>query len=214
MRAYEDRERESQLEQFIVALVEVGALPREFPLHYRFVNSRAEYEKQNEAHWKWLRNWPRENNLYIWGPTGTGKTHACCCAMLDYAARGKSIGMTSGYDLAETGMAARFNERARNAMREWCNVDILLVDDVDKARWDERTLPVLQHVMDKRSLFKAPRRVTIFTSNASPVAFKRLLVSAAPQENLSYVEAILSRLNPCDKLEFVGESLREKATQP
>lgn len=153
----------------------------------------------------WTRARESTRNLWLYGPAGVGKSHLARCILTDYIlTTGKRAGEVSTRRVIKT--AARFDE-GRGIFELWEAVPVLLLDDIDKARWTEDALTSLWELLDTRN---AEGHRTLVTANMAPADFGAFL-RARVQGNRSLVSSTLDRLNPLDAVELTGRSLR--ATQ-
>lgn len=168
--------------------------------------SKIEVEEINVLAWSELRGWNGQANLYLWGPPGVGKTFGAQIAITKFA-------LDTGFTIAGDTLSMiiqdvnSWNEPRYRAQRMLA-AHVLLLDDIDKVTWSPRNLEAFQHIMDRRE--KCGGR-TVVTSNVSPTGFAQILKAACPPDNTSFAEAILSRFNPCTKIELFGVSQRRKA---
>jgi DNA replication protein DnaC len=160
-------------------------------------------EKECAAAIAQAREWNGKSNVYIHGKIGCGKTHLAR-RLLCHARRSIkgvfSIGEISAYDFTR----AIFDKKS--AMLDVTkSVHVLLIDDMDKAPWNEFTLCELKGVLDKRSDKKLP---TILTSNWNASGIINDFLLPRCPENHSLVHSIFDRLKPVVKIHVSGESLR------
>jgi len=169
--------------------------------------SDPDVEIQSPDSWDMLRNWDGSTNLFLWGAPGVGKTYAAQLAL-------NEIALTRGLPIAAESAAAMVHELNRFG-REWHTSRILaapymLLDDVDKVSWSSAAIDAILHVLDRRE--KIGGR-TILTANVAPQDFVAVVQKSCPAQNSSMAGAILDRLNPCTKVEFIGESHRRQLKQ-
>lgn len=172
--------------------------------HFReasFARSREDVEAQNPEAWKSAREWALRDNLYIHGHIGTGKTFlALCCLRKPFVA---------GYDVAETTARqfVRTSDLFRdpwNLMESWKAVDVLLLDDFDKATWNLDRIDALWELLNAR--MSAGRR-TIMTGNVS-LHDMNVMMRESAAANTARADAALERLKPIQQIEMKGKSLR------
>lgn len=172
-----------------------------------FSTSKREIEAMNPEAWQFARAWKRAENVYIRGTVGCGKTHMAHCMMRK--------AFVAGYDVAEV-TARQFVKTAdlfrdpRNMVEEWKAVDLLLVDDIDKATWNLDRIDALWELFNAR--VSAHRR-TLITANVGlrDLALMLRARTADPKTdeiNTSRADAALDRLKPIHQIEMKGKSLR------
>lgn len=183
-------------------LVSVGVVSGAFKVA-GFGRSAADIESQNPEAWKVGRAWkPTSGNLFLHGNPGTGKSFLARCLLRRGLASEMTVAEVTARRLIKN--AARFDEGQGHFAR-MCEVQLLLLDDLDKAKWDANTLPALWELLDARA--NAHKR-TIVTSNMTPQALADTLKRVAC-DNGSLAEAALNRLRPLEILEMTGESNRK-----
>lgn len=163
-------------------------------------------EDMNPEAWKNARGWLRNDNLYIYGGIGTGKTFMALCAL-----RGAFV---RGWDVAEV-TARRFCKvtdtftEGNGTFEHWKTVDALLLDDIDKARWSLDRIDALWELLDARM---AANRRTIVTGNVGPSDLLKMLRERTvdgDEKNTTRADAALERLKPVTKIELKGRSVRD-----
>jgi hypothetical protein len=179
--------------------VRKGVLLRD-TLRIRFETSNPPPE-ENASAWDSLRKWKVDINVYLWGPSGVGKSHLGRCLLNRALEQGKTIAEGSARGMVRT--AGRFDQ-GHGKVRMWGKADVLLIDDIDKGAYNEDRLSVLWELLDERSRH---RRITITTSNLDPKTLAEDLVRRVP-ENASYGTATLDRLKPLRVFGLTGLSLR------
>ncbi len=116
--------------------------------HFRsasFAESKKELEEINPEAWGMARGWTRKANLYICGPTGTGKTFMALGAL--------RRAFVQGLDVAEV-TARRFCKvsdtftEGHGLLEAWKKVDVLLFDDIDKATWKLERVDALWELLN------------------------------------------------------------------
>jgi len=164
-----------------------------------FKNSLADAEALNPEHWAWA-NGTNRDNIWACGPPGVGKSWLSYCILNRTLNNGYMSMAISGPSLSALGRSYH-SERDR-VLNMTKHVQALLIDDIDKARWQEDGITLLWEVLDAR---QRSRKQTIITSNQAPEEFIKALRKT---ENTTYIPAILDRLNPCHRMVFQGASLR------
>ena len=81
---------------------------------------------------------------------------------------------------------------------------LLLIDDIDKAEWNTKSLNYLWSLLNERSNNGCR---TIITSNVKPDNL-RSVIGAGSEGNQSTVESAMQRLHPITTIEFKGKSIR------
>lgn len=157
---------------------------------------------ENEEAWTWAKGWDMKQNVYLFGPYGTGKTYLARCLLnRAFDMGGRRIAEVSARRLVK--VAARFDE-GKGAFSLWAEADVLLLDDLDKARWTEDSLSTLWELLDTRA--NGCQR-TVMTTNMAPVNLASYMRERVPQ-NSALVSATLDRVKPVMVLELKGKSLR------
>ena len=193
----------------------------------RFANSNPRMEDYSA--YTQARAWYGEKNVFIHGHVGTGKTYMARCMMNaildrslgafranDEALRnGETRAMVSVCELSALEFC-KLSEGGYNAKGyKWLyGIGVLLIDDMDKAPWTERSLSELYQCTDRR---RNNQCATILTSNFNTSSVMRdgaevfglikQLQLRVPR-NESMISAAFDRLNPVLKLHIDGASLR------
>lgn len=132
--------------------------------------------------------------LVLWGPAGTGKTHAAYALGNRLVADGARAACWSSTALNDAFRPG--NDPTAYVTAQTC--DLLLLDDLGRERMTEWTLERLQLVLDERW---ANRRRTIITTNLDGGAFQA-----------RYGDPIVDRLrDSCWRLKIDGPSRRAPA---
>ena len=167
-----------------------------------FGESDAAIEGTNPEAWAAGRVWtPDAGNLYLWGRPGTGKSYLGRCLLHQM--------IQSGHDVAEVTarrvekVAARFDEGAGTWLR-WTQARLLLLDDIDKPKWNSGALAALWELLDTRA---SANLRTIVTANVGPREILAML-HEANVANESVADATLNRLRPLQVFKMVGGSNR------
>jgi len=197
--AAEARRRECErLDQRITELVALGDYS-DATRRCWFKRSNPAVESRNPTAWQAIRAWDGGQNLFLFGPPGTGKTHAARCILNRWLARRRTVAEISSRRVFKADRL--FDDRG--ALKRWQAVDVLLLDDIDKARWTEDALGALWELVDARCSNDVR---TICTANVAWPALGELLAAGSPH-NSALAESIASRISPA-KLEFAGDDLR------
>lgn len=170
--------------------------------------SDPELEAGNRLAWNLAKTWDRSQNLWFYGPVGTGKSFSARHIL-------KEVAGSTFQDVGETNMRSlpaaytRF-DKGNGIIDRWKEAKVLLIDDIDKATWNESAIMALFDLLeDRHPDTRAAERQTIVTSNvALPVLYERL--QKISESNSSYVRGIFDRLNPCQSIELKGASHRPK----
>jgi DNA replication protein DnaC len=171
-----------------------------------FNRSRVAIEDRNLEAWQWARNWTRNKpNAWVMGAEGTGKTFWARYVLNTALESLLSVAETRGIDINRT--AGRYS--AEESVKRWCAVDLLLIDDIDKAGWDKAGFESLWYILDRR--WDAKRR-TIITSNVKPEHMREVWRPLC-EDNPSILGTLFARLIPMDRIELTGASIRREQQQ-
>jgi len=184
----------------------------------RFIAERQQWsdpvlEAQNQGAWNRLRNneaVSNMRNLFLWGPTGTGKSYLAKCLLIHLCRMGSWVHEISARRFIRE--SQRF-EHGDELLDDLGAVKILLLDDLDKIEFTQRNINLLWQLLDdrieKHPVFIGCGYLTIITSNLSPAALYQAMVAAAP-ENVATVQALFERTLPREDIEMTGASLRRE----
>jgi len=178
--------------------------------HFRdasFSKSDKTIEAMNPEGWEMARNWLRNENLYIYGYIGTGKTFMALAALRKAFVAGLDVAETTARQFVKTSDLFRDSDNLFNA---WKHADVLLLDDIDKAHWNLDRIDALWELMNTR--MSAGRR-TIITGN---VSLRDMAITMRERTgdkedglcNTSRADAAMDRLKPIKQIELLGKSLR------
>lgn len=179
--------------------------------HFRdasFSKSDKAIEAMNPEGWEIARNWSRKENIYIHGQIGTGKTFMALAVLRKAFVAGLDVAETTARQFVKTTDLFKDSENLFNA---WKHADVLLLDDIDKARWNLDRIDALWELMNAR--MSAGRR-TIITGNLSLrdialIMRERSGDSDTNTKNTSRADAAMDRLKPIKQIELLGKSLRK-----
>ncbi|MFP4501186.1 MAG: hypothetical protein ACLFTT_09325 [Candidatus Hydrogenedentota bacterium] len=200
-RAQEARDLASQRRGRLALLQDAGLL-RESTRHMRLDSLTVDSDNRNaiQAAREWLTGGGR--GLWLHGPPGTGKS------FLGRTLLGEHYGENARL-IAEVS-APRFLRVSRDwesgelALSRLARVDLLLVDDLDKARWNDSGLASLWRLCDDRC---EGRRRSIVTSNVPA----RVLIQRCAGDLLENWTAAVDRLKPLTTVKLDGPSRRDGA---
>lgn len=142
-------------------------------------------------------------NLFICGPNGTGKTYLARYCTWNVYARTRSVSECLSEELLKE--LTRFEPNATKKTK-WYYSRLLLIDDLGNCSMDERRIITLLNLINIRSLSGA---ITIITSNWKQKALIEYF-SAAMSSNEVSVIGLFERLIPCLTIELSGESIRRE----
>lgn len=156
----------------------------------------------NPDSWYQVEGWLNSDSmgLYLYGSPGTGKTHAARCVMNQAVNAGYTIMETSAHKIIQKN--GRYSDELFNYRLE--DVAILLIDDIDKAIWNESSISILWQLLNAREDIKAR---TIITTNVPADKF-RSIFNGGDIGNGSIIESMIQRLHPITTIGFHGESVR------
>jgi DNA replication protein DnaC len=175
-------------------------MPLEFKEIRKF-KSDPEIMKVNPEAWSIFKNPGIESNYWVTGPPGTGKTYWAVCVLnwyIFYLQNAAVLPVT-----AFRGLCSDWDRT--KSFKPYMDAKILLIDDIDKIRWNYMELEALYMILDKRHNTK---RRTIITSNLDPKLVRDAWCARVP-ENETIAAAIIDRMLPMKRLVFEGESLRK-----
>jgi len=137
---------------------------------------------------------PTDDNLFLWGPCGVGKTHLLAALLHDYP-RAKFI---SAIELSRQ-FRKLDPETERALLKEFREVEILAVDDIGVGRATEFSNQILYEIIEAR--IRWGKNGLILTTNYSPEALAEKMGD----------DRLASRLaGLCRVIEIKGEDWRLK----
>lgn len=105
---------------------------------------------------------PAKNNLYLWGPTGRGKTHLAYAVAQKWLRLGKGVEILTTRELINRFRLTKPDEEVEN-VRYLVAVPVLVIDDLGVQSNSDFALDILCDILNKRGL--ADRNGLIVTSN-------------------------------------------------
>ncbi|WP_339021347.1 ATP-binding protein [Spiroplasma endosymbiont of Atherix ibis] len=168
-------------------------------LKYKNNYNKLDFKTQWDTNFKSLSTRLKEsdllnNNLYIFGNTGVGKTY-----FSQELINGRGM-YYKWYEIINDVL------NGDNKIRKYFNSDIIVIDDFLSKKPTEYNINIFYEIIDTRLENK---KQTIITTNYSPKEFKNIL------QNLGTIEHYLqnrisSRMNLFDFYEFKGNDKRKK----
>ncbi len=194
-----DRARMNRLRKKLTWL---GIVPPEFAKCCHMDSDEA-IMMENPELWEWARAWtPDMESAWYFGNRGTGKTFLARCILNALLDKGISVGELS---------AVKFNQIAKRRFYEWHEerkiygqVQVLLIEDIDKAVWTPEGMSELYSLVDER--YSNDRR-TFVTTNAT-VEWCSQQWDEASRGNASLPGTIRDRLKPIRRVKLTGTTLR------
>lgn len=105
---------------------------------------------------------PLKENLYLWGPTGRGKTHLAYAIAQNMARKGLSVEILSMRDFVNRFRLIRPDEEVAQ-VKQLTRVDVLVIDDLGSVRSSDFSIDILLDVLNKR--FLQEKNGLVVTSN-------------------------------------------------
>lgn len=177
------------------------------PKHFEqccFAKSNPEYMKPRADLWEWAKGWaPKSEAAWIYGDKGTGKTYLARCILNAQFDAGHSVAELPAIEFSH--MADRKFYGWHKKLEAYSKVEVLLIEDIDKAEWTPRGLSALFGILDTRCNDK---HRTLVTTNAT-VEFCVGVWRKSCGDNKSLPGTITDRLKPIRRVEMVGETLRK-----
>lgn len=164
-----------------------------------FTQSRTDIEANNQTAWDTVRAWDNDFSMWVQGQKGTGKTYLGHCILNRALSLVLSVYEVNSIDFCE--WVYRQGERER---RDAAHIDVLLLDDIDKAEWRVDSLIALWRLMDIRHRDK---HVTIITSNVSPEVMRSRWKQVEGPER-TVVDPMIDRMQRFKRITLEGRSFR------
>lgn len=171
-----------------------------------FEKSKVMIEQRNAEQWAKAREWKRNSCAWVYGTRGTGKTFLAHCMLNSAIKDGITVGKLCAVDLVAR--CDRFDWEPE--CMKLCSCGCLLVDDIDKGVWGEKSINELWRIVDKRYECRLP---TIFTSNFM-VSEYAIQMSLKNEANRTTVESLFDRMRISHEflsIHLNGTSLRKEA---
>ena len=150
--------------------------------------------------WALAKAWShtKKKNVYIHGPGGVGKTTMARLLLTRHCYNN----MCYPVDVTGRQIVRRVGWDDKNIAR-WGKAGCLLLDDIDKIKWEWARMEILFELINERYTNKLP---TIVTSNMSPGDLKRKMAKEAQDDMM--VSHTLERLMPMEIIQMEGKSWR------
>lgn len=161
--------------------------------------------------WAFAEMWtPTNQNLWICGETGRGKTYIAHAIMNRVLESGHTVAHLSCASLHEEMRPFAF---ADNHLPKLRAVHVLLLDDMDKTRGAD-ALNILWGILDYRNNHGLR---TLITSNFTADAFRKNVLSTMTDKNATFPKTFMERLHwpgvICKTLQLRGPSMRRPVAQ-
>ena len=105
---------------------------------------------------------PTKENLYLWGPTGRGKTHLAYAVAQECINARKSVDIMTIRDFVNRFRMTK-PEEEKEMVNDLVKKDVLIIDDIGRIQGTEFSIDILTNIIDKRSLIG--KNGLIMTSN-------------------------------------------------
>jgi len=197
---WDDMVKEKEMAEAIKELKRVGSVSAKFGEH-TFGKSNRGYIRDYISAWIQSKQWLNSDSvgLYLYGTQGTGKTYASRSVLYDALYDGRSVMEITAYKMLRH--EALFQNYSQSKFE---TPQLLLIDDIDKAEWNTKSLNYLWSLLNERSNNGCR---TIITSNVKPDKL-RSVIGAGSEGNQSTIESAMQRLHPVTTIEFKGKSIR------
>jgi len=143
---------------------------------------------------KWIDN-PKRPSLYLFGNTGSGKTHFAISLFREMVDKGCSwIIFKKSDDLDDELLSSIENKHEKTCLAKYCEVPLLFIDDLGVERAGDRVIRQYYKIIDKRI---GEGLTTVITSNVS-------------KDKLDMGDRISSRLELFLSVEFPKVDIRKQ----
>ena len=186
----------------VQSLVEAGAIkPR--TINATFQNSDEIAESKNQRAYQIAGGWDYRDkkNIWICGPKGVGKSYLARCVVNKAIQKGATARECTAFEF-ERNCFKHFKDRHPWEIYYYDN--ILLIDDIDKAPWNDISLSALWQVLNERNETK---KSTIVTCQFHGSQLAQLWHDRFGK-NTATPGAAIDRMKPCISIEMFGNSLR------
>ena len=145
-----------------------------------------------------LLDWNADKDLYFYGDTGTGKTHAMYALMKSCIGYGYSCRLGDFGEMCRKIRSAFNSDVSEQSLRdEFLNLDVLFLDDLGlKSSASDYEYDVFYDILDRRICNCLP---TVISSNKTP-----------QQVSSGFDKRIESRLSLFTLVEFSGKNRRKE----
>jgi DNA replication protein DnaC len=173
-------------------------------------NNRAAYELARKYEAGFEEYVKRGVGLYIYGPYGVGKTHLAASIALNLMYREIPCAFTTAEDIFSVVKLAYDDKESKyDALEDFTDKDLLVIDDLGKCRATAWTLDVLYSIVSQRHEWLKP---TIITTNYSERSLREKFTLNAYCGGV--IDSLISRLHECSQfVELAGNDHRDSATE-
>jgi len=92
----------------------------------------------------------RQENVLLFGPPGSGKTHACCALGQELVRAGQRVLFTKCNALVQTLLVAKRDLTLKTVLRRLTNWDVLIIDDLGYVQQSREEMEVLFTLLAER----------------------------------------------------------------
>lgn len=178
------------------------SLPDFYREHFYRAALRGKPENQKVSAYLRSCDWMLRENLFLYGPAGTGKSMLAVSVARHMASQGKTAKYWNMVALLDA-IKDSIEEARRRPYLE--GYDVLVLDDVDKLRATEYAYERLYSILEQRW---SSGKVTIFTAQFNPGEAALLLTPGNREERVRAADPLASRMGCGSVFEIGGRDQR------
>lgn len=157
----------------------------------------------NIVAWQALRDFNHlTDNIFLYGSTGTGKTHLSGAAFKVACGKNLTVAWLQPLYVGRT-LRAKFPEQEEAIINEWVGKDVVIIDDLGVGRDLDVTLRMIYELLDKRKARK--RNGLIISSNENLDKLSKAFKDARIMSRITGLCAVINVIGSDGRMRAAGQ---------